>query len=60
MEFQIIDTFRAICAQLPAISYVDNEELQVLAKEMASLDMPNGDKWKTMENFGKTKYKLHQ
>ena len=59
-DFEIINTFRATCAQLPPISYVDHVELRVLAKEMASLELPTVDRWKTIEKFGKTKYKLRQ
>ena len=32
VEFEIIETFKAICAQFPTISYVDHVELRVLAK----------------------------
>ena len=43
MDFEIIDTFRDTCAQLPTISYEDHVELRVLAKEMASLKLPTVD-----------------
>ena len=60
VDFEIIDTFRATCAQLPLISYMDHVELRVLAKEMASLELTTVDQWKTNEKFGKTKYRLRQ
>ena len=34
LDFEIVDSFRMIGAQSPPISYVDNVELRVLAKEM--------------------------
>ena len=49
---------RATCAQLPENSYKDHVELRVLAKEMASLELPTVNQWKTIEKYGKTKYKL--
>ena len=59
-DFEIINAFRATCAQFPPISYTDHVELRVPAKEMASLEFPISDQWKTVEKFGKTKYRLHQ
>ena len=43
VDFEIINTFRAVCSQLPTISYVDHVELWVLAKEMANLELPTLD-----------------
>ena len=60
VEFEIINTFRVVCTQLPGILYVDHVELQVLGKEIANLELPTMDQWKTVEKFGRTKYKLHQ
>ena len=59
-DFEIFNTFRATCAQLPEISYMDHVKLRAQAKEMDSLELPTVDQWKTVENFGKTKYKLRQ
>ena len=42
-DFEIFHTFRATCAQLRVISYVNHVELRVLAKEMANLDLPTVD-----------------
>ena len=60
VDFELVNTFRTIGAQLPPISYVDHVELRFLAKDMTSLELPIGDQWKTIEKFGKMKYKLHQ
>ena len=60
VEFELIDSLWTIGAQLPPISYVDHVELRVLSKEMESLEIPYGDQQKTIEKFGKMKYKLHQ
>ena len=60
VDFELVHTFRTIGAQLPPISYVDHVQLRVLEKEMKSLELPSGDKWKNIEKFGKMKYKLHQ
>ena len=56
--FEIINTFRANCAHMPKISYVDRVELRVLEKEITSLELPTIDQWNPIENFGKTKYRL--
>ena len=37
---------------------MDQVELRVLAKDMASLELPTVDEWKIVEKYGKTKYKL--
>ena len=58
--FEILDQIGIIGAKLSLISYVDHIELRVLAKEITSLEVPSGDRWKTIENFGRMKYKLHQ
>ena len=60
VDFELVNTFRTIGAQLPPISYVDHVECILLAKDMASLELPSGDKWKMIEKFGKMEYKLHQ
>ena len=60
IDFEIIDTFRATCAQLPTISYVDHVELRVLTKETVGLELPNINQWKKVEKFGNTKYSLRQ
>ena len=60
MDFEILDLFRMIGAKLTPISYVDHVELRFLVKEMTSHEISSGDQWKTIENFGRMKYKLHQ
>ena len=60
MDFEIINTFRTICTQLRPILYVDLVELRVSAMEMENMELPYVDQWKTIEKFGRTKYKLHQ
>ena len=59
LEFEIVDSFRMIGANMPPISYVDHVELRVLAKEMENLEVPSGDQWKTIEKFVKMKYRIH-
>ena len=60
VDFELINTFRPTCSQLPVISYVDHVELRVLVKQMANLELPTIDQWKTVKKFGKTKYMLCQ
>ena len=60
VDFEIINTFIAICSHFQTISYVDDLELQVLAKEMVNIEIPTLYQLKTLEKFGRTKYKLHQ
>ena len=57
-DFEILNTFRATCAHLPEISFMDHVELRVLEKEMANLELPTVAQWKTVEKYGKTKYIL--
>ena len=47
-------------SKLSPISYVDHVELRFLAKKMTNLEVPSGYQWKTIETFGKMKYKLYQ
>ena len=58
-DFEMLFDFKATCAKLSDFSYVENVELRVLAKEMINLDLPAIDQWKIIENFGKSKYRLH-
>ena len=60
VDFELVTTFKTIGAYMPPIYYGDHVELRVLAKEMPSLEMPSRDQWKSIEKFGKMKYKLHQ
>ena len=48
-NFEMLFAFRATCAQLPEFSYVEHVELRVLDKEMANLELPTVDQWKTVE-----------
>ena len=60
IDFEMFFDFKAICTQLPEFSYAENVELSVMAKEMINLDLPTTDQWKLVDNYGKSKYKLHQ
>ena len=60
VDFEIVDSFRMIGTKKPPISYVHHVELTVPAKEMENLEVSSGDQWKTIEKFGKMKYRLHQ
>ena len=57
-DFEIMFDFKDTCTKLPYFSYPKNVELRVLAKEMISLDPLAIDQWKTIENYGKRKYRL--
>ena len=60
LDFEIFYTFRGTCTQLATISYMDHVKLRVVEKEMAILELPTIDQWKTVKKFGKTKYMLCQ
>ena len=60
VDFEIINMFMAIFTQFPPISYVYHVELRVLVKEMKNMELPYLDQCKTIEKFGRKKYKLHQ
>ena len=59
IDFEILDQFRIIGANLSPISYVYHVDLGVFAKEITNLEVPSGEQWKTIEKFGRMKYKLH-
>ena len=59
-EFKIMFEFKAICTQSPYFSYLENVELSVMAKNMINMEMQASNKWKTIENYGKSKYRLRQ
>ena len=59
-EFELLFGFRAVCTKFMAPSYHENLELGVLEEEMIKFKIPITEKWKVIENYGKTKYKLHQ
>ena len=50
-DFEMLHTFKSTSAELPEFSYVDHVELRVLAREMASLELPTIDQWKIVEKY---------
>ena len=60
VDFEILNQIRIIGAKLSPISYVDHVESRVFVKKMTSHEVPSGYQWKTIEKFGRVKYKLHQ
>ena len=58
-DFEMMFDFKATCAKLPYFSYIENVEFRVLEKEMANMDLPTADEWRTIQQFGKNKYKSH-
>ena len=60
VDFKILFDFKAICTKFPEFSYAENVELSVMVKEMISLDLPTIDQWKLVDNYQKSKYRLHQ
>ena len=59
-DFEMLFDFKATCTKLIDFSYAKNMELMLFAKGMINLDLPAIDKWKIIENYGKSKYKVHQ
>ena len=59
-DLEMLFEFKSICTKLPEFSYAENVELNVMVKEMISLDLPNIDQSNLFDNFGKRKYGLHQ
>ena len=60
IDFEMLFDFKAICTKLLEFSYAENVDLGVMGKEMISLYIPTTDKWKLVDNYGKSKYMLHQ
>ena len=58
--FEILDQFIIIGSNLSHIYYLHRVELIFLDKEMTNHEVPFIDQWKTIEKFGRMKYKLHQ
>ena len=48
-EFEMFFAFKEASSHLQNYSYRDHVELQVLSKEMFTLDFASADQWKTME-----------
>ena len=48
VDFELVNMFRTIGAQLPPISYVDHVEFRVLEKKKEGLEFPSRDQWKTI------------
>ena len=59
-EFELLFDFKVLCTRLPTPSYLDNLEIEVLAKEMVNLEIPIANQWKVIENYSKSKHRLHQ
>ena len=59
-DFEMLYDFKAICTKLLEFSSVEKVELSIMAKEKISLDLPTTDQWKLVDNYGKSKYRLHQ
>ena len=59
-DFDIFERFLITQRSLPPIYYTQYVELEVAIEEMMDCDLLNHEQWKAMENFGKTKYRLHQ
>ena len=60
VDFKMLFDFKAICTHFPEFSYVENVEPSVMVNEMTSLVPPTIDQWKLVDNYGKSKYGLHQ
>ena len=59
IDFEMLFDFKSICTKLPEFSYGENVELNIMAKETISLDMPTTNQWKLVDNYGKSKYRFH-
>ena len=59
-DFEMLFDFKAICTKFPEFSYVENMEFSIMAKDMISLDLLTTDEWKPVDNYGTSKYRLHQ
>ena len=59
-DIKMLFSFGFMCAQFPYFSYRDHVELRVMVKEMDSLDLPSPEQWKTVQKYGRSRYKLHE
>ena len=57
-EFDLLFDFNVVCAKVPNFSYANNMELIVLAHEMVFADFPNSEHWRSIQQYGSTKFKL--
>ena len=57
VDFELVNMFRTIGGKFPPIAYVDHVEMILISREMVNLELPSRDQWKTIEKFGKTKYR---
>ena len=58
-EFKVLFAFKEACAHLQIFSYQDHFKLRILAKEMATVELPTPNQWKTVEIFSRTRYLLN-
>ena len=58
-EFELLFYFKVSCAKVPKFSYIDNMELRVLAHDMVVAEFLKPEHWRTVQQYGSTKYKLH-
>ena len=58
-EFEVLFAFTEACASLQIFSYQDHFQLRILEKELATVELPTLDQWKTVERFGRTRYLLN-
>ena len=59
-DFEIFGRFLITHSSLPPISYTSYVELKVSIKDMMDYDILNQEKWKFVEKFRNTEYRLHQ
>ena len=57
--FEVLQKFLIIRRGLPTVSYEAYVDLEVSIREMIEYDTPNGEQWRIVERYKKTKYILH-
>ena len=57
-EFELLFDFEVTCTKVPDLSYIDNMELRVLEHEIVIVDLLNSEHWRSIQQYGSTKFKL--
>ena len=60
MDFELLFDFKAASAKFPETSYPKTMEIKSQEYDMAIVLLPGPDLWKFIQQYGSTKFKVHQ
>ena len=57
-EFELLFDFKASCIAVCDISYIETMELKLQAHEMAIATFPGPDQWRSIQQYGSSKFRM--